>query len=413
MNLLKYGDYITEKVLYDLILESKVIYSKKFINYLNKMKSNEIAKKLISLYNNDINVQHNYIDVGDGQDVVSFTPDRKAREIEQEKAGEVYRVTDEERYLTNSSANDRIYELLGYEKKEGVWSPQYGTLGVIVKEVVSPRSGKVYVWFKGIDEWDGQETVLNKEALEPSEGSSTYKIWKTSRNNIKIGRLVRAILTASGEKFTDKEIEDFVNQYKATYDLMANALIRFDVVSGSDIAYWYNSKNYADEEAGTLGNSCMANVDDEYFDIYCENPEVCQLVILFDENGEMVDGGYRSSKIVGRCLLWTDSTGRKLMDRIYTNKDSDVELFKEYGKKNGFWWKKQQDSDNIYTMQNGTESKDSGTIIIKLKKTSFDSYPYLDTFFYLNMRDKYLTNDDDEPRDRSLRSTGGGYDRFA
>ena len=411
MNLLKYGDYITEKALYDLIVESNVIYSKKFINYLNKMKSNEIAKKLISLYNKDINVQHNYIDVGDAQDVVSFTPDRKVKEIENEKPDNLYKVVDSERYLTNSSSNDRIYDLLGYQKKENVWSPNVETLGIIFKEVVSPRTGKIYVWFKGVDEWDGQETVLNKEALEPADGSSTYKIWSTSRNNIKIGRLVRAILTANGDKFTDKDIEDFVNQYKATFDLMANALIRFDIVSGGEIAYWYNCSHYADEEAGTLGNSCMASVDDEYFDIYCENPETCQLIILFDDNGEvMTDGKYKSSKIVGRCLLWTDSTGKKLMDRIYTNRDSDVELFKEYGKKNGFWWKRNQDSDSLYTMQNGTESRDSGTVIIKLKKVDFGSYPYLDTFHYLEMSDKYLTNDGDEPYDRSLRDTGGGYD---
>ena len=53
-----------------------------------------------------------------------------------QKGSELYKVIDEERYLTNSSANDRIYELLGYQKKENVWSPQDGTMGIIFKEVV-------------------------------------------------------------------------------------------------------------------------------------------------------------------------------------------------------------------------------------------------------------------------------------
>ena len=35
MSILKYGDYISEKAVYELLLESKVVYSKKFINLLN------------------------------------------------------------------------------------------------------------------------------------------------------------------------------------------------------------------------------------------------------------------------------------------------------------------------------------------------------------------------------------------
>ena len=38
MNIFRYTDYISEKAIYDLLLESKVVYSKKFINLLSKMK---------------------------------------------------------------------------------------------------------------------------------------------------------------------------------------------------------------------------------------------------------------------------------------------------------------------------------------------------------------------------------------
>ena len=85
MSLLKYNDYLTEKVLYDLLLESKMVYSKKFIGFLTKMKSNNIAKTLLDLYSKDINIQHNYIDVGAEKDTVSFTPDRKVQELEKDK----------------------------------------------------------------------------------------------------------------------------------------------------------------------------------------------------------------------------------------------------------------------------------------------------------------------------------------
>lgn len=408
MNILKYNDYISEKVICELLLESKLIYSKKFISFLSKMSSNPIAKKLTNLYTKDVNIQHNYVDVGGEKDTVSFTPDRKIKELEEDKI-ESYIVIANGRYLTDSSANDRIYNLLGYTKTENVWDPPKDTVGMIVKEVVSPRSGKIYAWFKGINEFDGKETVLNKEALEPTESSSIYKAWSTSRNNIKIGRLVRSILTSVREPFTDKEIEDFVNLYKATYDIMANALVRFDIVDGAKIGYWYNNKRYAENE-GILGNSCMADVDISYFDIYMDNPSVCRMIILYDENGGIDSGKYTSTKIIGRCLLWKTNK-EEVMDRIYTIKDSDVDLFKEFGKKNGFWWKRSQDSDSDFMMENGTTSQDAGSLTIKLvSPTDYDEYPYMDTFYMLDTEKDRLTNDSEMSYDRCLRSTDGGYD---
>jgi len=411
MGLLKYNDYISEQAIYDLLLESKLVYSKKFIGFLTKMKSNPISKKLIDLYTKDINIQHNFIDIGSEKDTVSFTPDRKVQELEKDKV-EVYKVTEDGRYLTNSSANDKIFELLGYQKGEGdnVWSPTVDTLGIIFKEVVSPRSGKIFVWFKGIDEHEGKQTVLNKEALERSDEGSSYKIWSTSRNNIKIGRIVRSILTSAKETFTDKDVEDFVNLYKSTYDVMANALVRFDIVEGDQIAYWYSHKRYA-KEGGVLGNSCMADVSDKYFDIYVDNPEVCKLIIFYDEDGniDVSTGKYKSNKILGRCLLWTTNKGQ-VMDRIYTSRDSDVDLFKEFGKKNGFWWKRTQDSDNDFVMENGTESINNPSLTIQLKDSDFEYYPYLDTFYMLDENYDRLTNDSDNSYDKCLRSTGGGYD---
>ncbi len=407
MNIKKYDDYISEKVIYDLLLESKLVYSKKLINFLSKMKTNQIAKKLIDLYSKDITLQHNYVDVGSEKDTVSFTPDRKVQELEKDSQ-ETYKVIEEEKYLTNSPGNDPIYRLLGYEKKTDVWSPSEDTMGIIVKEVVSPRSGKIYVWFKGIEEWSDKETVLNKEALERADSVSN-QIWSTSRNNIKIGRLVRAILTSAKEPFIDRDIEEFVNLYKATYDLMANALIRFDIVEGDDIAHWYNNKNYAGE-GGVLGNSCMAGGPKKWFKIYTKNKDTCKMVILYDESGKIDENGkYTSDKIIGRCILWTTTRGYKIMDRIYTLRDSDVDLFKEFGKKEGFWWKRSQDSDNDFTMENGTDSR-SASETIELKKSDFEYYPYLDTFFLLDTDSDTLTNDYDNDHDRELRDTDGGYD---
>ena len=44
--LLKYSDYISESVVFKLLLESEVVFSKKFTNILSAMKDSEVAKNI-------------------------------------------------------------------------------------------------------------------------------------------------------------------------------------------------------------------------------------------------------------------------------------------------------------------------------------------------------------------------------
>ena len=67
------------------------------------------------------------------------------------------------------------------------------------------------------------------------------------------------------------------------------------------------------------------------------------MVILYSDDGEIKNGKYISSRIKGRAILWDakiNNENVKFMDRIYTTKDNDVELFKQYAEKNGYWYKK-------------------------------------------------------------------------
>ena len=206
MSILKYGDYISEKAVYELLLESKVVYSKKFINLLNKMKANKLATQLLSLYSKDVDgVTQNYIDITDLKDAVSFTPDRKVQELTKDKP-ETWVITESGKYLTTSDRNNKIFEALGYDKaKYNCWAPSTGEIGLILAETVSTTSGKIYVMFQEYKDTDPRIGVINKAAMEPKEAED-QRIWSTSRNNIKIGRLVRAILTASKIPFADSEI---------------------------------------------------------------------------------------------------------------------------------------------------------------------------------------------------------------
>lgn len=418
--MLKYNEYISEKLLYDSILESNIIFSKKFVDILNKMENNdEIASKLLSLYQSDIDgLVQNYIDITDRKDTASFVPDRKVKEFEADKP--VLWVIDGSRFLTISSRNDNIFQDLGFDKEANqIWKPSNGTACIMLSETTRP-SGNTYVLLQEYgDNIDSPRlTIINKASVVLETSLENAKVWSLTKTNIKVGRLVRAILTQAKYNFNDKNIEDFTNLYKATYDITKDALKMFDIVKGDDIEYWYNGERYQDG-GGSLNNSCMAHVDDNYFGIYTDNSQV-SMIILYGDGGSIKGGKYTSNIIKGRAILWdvkfdNSDTTYKFMDRIYTTFDNDEQLFKMFAEKNGFWYKSQQSIGN-YPITNGTEEK-RVVITCKIDECQFDYYPYFDTLKYLNTHKSILSNtdgdcsDDDSEDyfDRELQSTDGEY----
>jgi len=409
MKVFKYSEFLTESKIEELLLESKVVFSKKFLNLLNRMRTNKIASDLLNIYSKDYNVQHNYIDITDNKEEVSFTPDRKVQELIAGKP-EVYKVGTR-RQLTHSDSNNKLFEALGYDKNQEYWTPNDGQRGLIKSEVVSPTSGKVFVLFEELtDEVEKRYAVLNKDCLSLADFDDS-NIWKTSRNPIRIGRLIRPLLRSVGVTVTDREVEEFTNMWKATYDFAADVLKQFDIVKGNTIAYWYDYGKYVDG-GGTLNNSCMAEVDSDYFEIYTSNSQV-QLVILYDDNGQVQDGKYTSTKIKGRAILWdAELNGQKemFMDRIYTTYDSDVDLFKQFAQKNGWFYKDSQSMTPREYITNGT-SKSRPEIIEKVDNADCEYYPYVDTmcFCYTGSNELRNTQDDDDSSMRVLRSTEGEW----
>jgi len=218
-------------------------------------------------------------------------------------------------------------------------------------------------------------------------------------------------LNAAKITFVDKDIEDFTNTYKATYDFAKDALRQFDIVKGDKIGYWYSQDNYVDG-GGSLNNSCMADVDtSDYFDIYTQNSQV-SLVILYGDEGSISDDKYSSDLIKGRAILWDckmDGQPVKFMDRVYTTHDSDVELFKQFAEKNGWWYKKSQSMEPSERLTNGSDVK-RGEIIAKLDSTDFEYYPYCDTMCYIDSSSGVVSNTYWDDSDKMLRDTGGSYE---
>ena len=102
-------------------------------------------------------------------------------------------------------------------------------------------------------------------------------------------------------------------------------------------------KNYFSSH-GALGGSCMADEGKSTFRVYTENQKKVQLLILIDGDG----------KIHGRALVWklkeSPCEAKYFMDRVYTNRDSDVNRFKDFANNEGWFYKKKMNShvdDNV------------------------------------------------------------------
>lgn len=214
-------------------------------------------------------------------------------------------------------------------------------------------------------------------------------------NIIKIGRFVRQLLDLNDIKFTDQEIEEFVNLYKNLWDLIYNPESQISIVSGEKIRWAYNESNYV-TGGGTLNNSCMKhNGCQKFLDIYVENVESCQLVVFMD----------LENKIRARALLWKCDKSKYdidyWLDRIYTRHDRDAQTVINFVKS-----KFKDFKVGIY--QDGGGLK----IEVKLIPKEYDYYPYLDSIYFYYPTVGLLSNQYDKDSDENdmcfeLRATDG------
>jgi hypothetical protein len=355
-------------ILESLILESNVIYSEKFRRALSKIGDDPIAKSLMGIENKDIDVLSNYFDIPpDKNDVVTFIPDKKAQEILGDKKELVKFTGRKGGWLTHNMEQNRdLFAALGYVPKgEAIFNPGNVDVGEVVSRVVSPVSGKTFVYVR----FAKGEGVYNQTKIVAAGEDNRQLLWTKNRQEVRVGRAVRALLTANGiTDFLDKDIELFVNKFRAIVDIMNDKFAYFEIVSGDALGYWYNKKNYL-ENKGVLGSSCQSVGRLDWLDIYIKNPDTVQLLILKSEKNP--------EKITGRALLWTLEDGSKMMDYIYYIKDSDRQLFMEYAKENGWFCR----------------DKDNKTFVAYLKPgQTHDKYPSIDTMRYWDFNTGKISN---------------------
>lgn len=259
-------------------------------------------------------------------------------------------------------------------------------------KIVYTDSAKVSKYVSDTYQIDDQEEIINfiKKINFPSLDNSLLQFARTEMN---IGRFIRSFF---GDKYTDVQIEKFVNQWKSL-----SGLSTFEIWEKSEIGKGYSSRLYHfndyDNGMNPLMNSCMNDVPYVSFYQYC--PSV-KLLVLLDEEGA----------ILGRALLWTDLEGRNIMDRVYFVYDKDYYKFIRWADENDFYYKKMNTGLTKFIKRGKEETILTGVKILDVFGFPDEEYPYMDTFSYVHKDVAYNY----EPKGTYWRfmNTDGTYDVY-
>ncbi len=254
-----------------------------------------------------------------------------------------------------------------------------------------------YNILKTTDANDTISFIPDNQAITKLKSMNLPALFLSKANTTSIGRICRSILNDNGISKTDKEMEIFVNGFKAAYDKINTKEDSIRIVSGEDIRYWYFEERYCDDTRnyrGSLGKSCMRYDEaQDYLNIYVKNPDVCKLVIQVDEG----------NKLLSRALLWETTNNSLYLDRVYYTNDSDNQLLAS-------WTKEKFKDRNVIFI--GTREK----LEVKLGPIlDYVQYPYMDSFVYFYSGEQKLYNHDPDKVERKklfyLQETDGSADR--
>ena len=338
----KYNSFSLDLLLEKAINESFLYYSPNVRKSLSRIKSNDIAADLLGSEGTDVKPDMTFIDLGK-EGYFSFTTMRNAKPL-----------------ILNKFPDDK-------------WSTNIDITPLVNLDA------KISNLYK-----DGEGEVFTK-----------------SRNEVGLGRFVNKLFPG---KYNSKEVEEFVNSFKASLEKAGE---HFDLVEGEDIEFWYNSDNYK-ENSGTLGSSCMAQKRN-LFSIYTQNQDVCKMLILKEDD-----------KIIGRALVWKlkslnvskDEDPGFFMDRQYTIKESDVQKFRNYAIDKGWSYKSYNNHHSFGTININGDDKNV-SMSVQVKDKDYGRYPYMDTFRRYDVSNGVLYNDDEQGEEYEgqyiLEDTGGGY----
>ena len=296
--------------------------------------------------------------------------------------------------ITNLILEDKLLEFL-----------KFSSNNFVISQIITQGSIGTHLKAEGnyISIVPGEYDTISY--LPKSKMDKELDVWNKNRVKIKIGRFIKKFFTEFSLvefKINDVEIEKFVNVYKSYFSVDDK---NFRIVEGSDIQKYYLEDSYHRENGyinGTLWNSCMRQRErNEFMKLYSVNSNIKMLVLFSDDE-----------KVKARALLWEsgvfDEDGKewKVMDRVYSFFDHQVDVFKKWAEENGYIYKWRQNAKSeAYFLINGKKTRLNLSVV--LENSDFETYPYLDTFKFFNVRDKRFSNNDYKFFDYILTSSRG------
>lgn len=243
---------------------------------------------------------------------------------------------------------------------------------------------------------DGKLTYLARN--KPTKLSSNDKWVPDSRTQIKYGKGLRKIAANNAQYMSDQIFETFHNYTFSKFHFTDT----FKILQGHGISNGYHGSNYA-SESGSLNSSCMRYDEcQSYLKIYTNNSQISLLVSSNTDN-----------MITGRALIFKttiDDQPVTIMDRIYGN-DKTVQAFKDYANTNNMLHKKEQNYHNsVFVAPNGSLIREN--VQIQLDNTTFNSYPYMDTFKYIDWDNNIISTHELDSTNIKCESTQGNYSQI-
>jgi hypothetical protein len=370
----------------------KLTISTRFIEILNTIsEKNPIVKKII---NSEVpeTFNYNYIDITDDNDVVTFIRNNRVEQIKEEKTVYInlsakgfskkpsifrklkFKTDDKGNFLLGTPEDRKLRE---QQIKEGVSEkelkklvPKKGLEGK-VKGICPHPDFEAYpntTLCKFVDDKENEYLVSLSNLSEQFSPNEFYK--QPGRVEVKIGKFLSTLFGELKTELKDKEVEDLVNNFKTTMDILKDQLKLFRIVEGEELKLAFHRENYA-KNTGTLSQSCMTDCNSyknsnntRSAEMYVNNPENIRLITLKDIKDE--------NKIRGRALLWKSDDGRYYMDRIYTQEPALEGLFRELAKKTGYLTHFEWGKGNYRGMEK---------FVVTLKN-KYNGQPYLDSMGY-------------------------------
>lgn len=346
----KYLDFIREKKeneILDNILENHLYLSDNFRDMLLLNKDSEMSEYLLDHENKKLSSEKDYtfLDILDDGETISYTTmDSAMIKLKMEQDNE-------------EKNAERVLNIIKHSEENEKPIP---------KQILR--------------NW--QEDPVEHIVFDPNKKSKTS-----------LKKFMKKFFKKQG--FSDRYKEEDYDKYS---DDFKSKNTHIEIIKGEDIVKIYDDSCYfkgpsKNKPIGELAASCMKGKT-EYLDMYIENPNVCNAIVL-----------YRGEGITGRALLWKldfaeDSEGNKLdieymTDRIYGSYPIDNKIIEDYAISKGWAIKgvSSANEEHIDIIKHNNKTISGVKMGVKLDKGGeYDFYPYLDTFSLYSFDDGMLYN---------------------